>query len=56
MVGANFYAFCNYGEDMVEYIQYVVKEWWRMLVVVEGGLVWSVGTAVEYDEAWLKVW
>ena len=38
---------------MVEYIQYMVKGWWRMLVVVQDKLVWSVGIAVEYDKAWL---
>ena len=40
---------------MVEYLQYMVKRGWRMLVVVQGRLVWSVGTAVEYDKAWLEV-
>ena len=41
---------------MVEYIQYMVKGCWRMLVDFQGRLVWRVGTAVEYDKAWLKVW
>ena len=36
---------------MVEYIQYMVKGWWRMLVVVQDKLVWNVGTVD--DKAWL---
>ena len=36
---------------MVEYIQYMVKGWWRMLVVVQDKLVWNVCTVD--DKAWL---